>query len=114
MVCAGSKNPDEAFALCAYVGDPAAERILASEFGRVPARKSLWGYFTTLDNGLPPKNRKVIVDALDYAGTPPRFKDFRQFDSDLLAPLMTQLNLGQINAQQLVEQLTPKLQAVVG
>jgi multiple sugar transport system substrate-binding protein len=113
MVCAGSKNPDEAFALCAYVGDPPAERILATEFGRVPARKSLWDYFTTLDNGLPPKHRKVIVDALDYAGTPPRFKDFRQFDSDLLAPLMTQLNQGQINAQQLIEQLTPKLQAVV-
>ena len=81
-----SKNPDEAFAFCAHVANPASERTLAAEFGRVPARKSLWGYFTTLDNGLPPKNRKVIVDALEYAGTAPRFRDFREFDSNILAP----------------------------
>ena len=53
-----------------------------------------WGYFTTLDDGLPPKNRKVIVDALDYAGSAPRFRDFREFDSNILAPQMLRLNQG--------------------
>lgn len=42
MVCAGSKNPEEAFALCAFIGNPDSEKVLAAEFGRVPARKSLW------------------------------------------------------------------------
>ena len=113
MVCQGSKNPDEAFDLCWHLGNPASERTLASEFGRVPARKSLWDYFTTLDTATPPKSRKVIVDALDYAATAPRFRDFRQFDSSILAPLMLQLNEGKITAQQLVTDMTPKLEALV-
>jgi ABC-type glycerol-3-phosphate transport system substrate-binding protein len=113
MVCQGSKNPEEAFDLCWHIGNPASERILASEFGRVPARKSLWPYFTTLDNGLPPKNRKVIVDALDYAQSAPRFRDFREFDSRILAPLMAQLNEGKITGQQLVTDMLPKLEQLV-
>ena len=113
MVCAGSKNPDEAFSFAMYVGAPAAEKILAAEFGRVPARKSLWTYFTTLDNGLQPKNRKVIVDALDYARSAPRFRDFREFDSNIMSPLMTRLNQGQINAQQMIAEALPKLEALV-
>jgi multiple sugar transport system substrate-binding protein len=112
-VCAGSKNPDEAFAFCAHVANPASERTLAAEFGRVPARKSLWGYFTTLDDGLPPKNRKVIVDALEYAGTAPRFRDFREFDSNILAPQMLRLNQGEINAQQMIAEMLPRLEALV-
>ena len=113
MVCAGSKNPDEAFSLCAFIGNVDSEKVLAAEFGRVPARKSLWTHFTTLDNGLQPKNRKVIVDALDYAGSAPRFKDFREFDSNILAPQMRRLNLGEITGQQLVTEITPKLDALV-
>lgn len=113
LVCAGSKHPDEAFAFSLHVGDPAAEKILAAEFGRVPARKSLWSYFTSLDNGLPPKNRKVIVDALEYAGTAPRFRDFREFDSRVLAPQMTLLNEGTITAQQMIQDMVPKLEALV-
>lgn len=113
MICAGSKNPDEAFSLCMHIGNPASEKTLAAEFGRVPARKSLWTYFTGLDDGLPPKNRKVIVDALEYAGTAPRFKDFREFDSRVLAPQMTLLNEGTINAQQMIAEMLPKLEALV-
>jgi hypothetical protein len=113
MVCAGSKQPDEAFQLCLHVGNPASEKILAAEFGRVPARKSLWSYFTGLDNGLPPKNRKVIVDALDYAGSAPRFRDFREFDSNILAPQMALLNEGSITAQQMIQEMMPKLEALV-
>jgi hypothetical protein len=79
----------------------------------VPARKSLWGYFTTLDDGLPPKNRKVIVDALEYAGTAPRFRDFREFDSNILAPQMLRLNQGEINAQQMIAEMLPRLEALV-
>ena len=112
MVCAGSKNPDEAFTLCSFIGNVDSEKILAAEFGRVPARKSLWTYFTTLDNGLQPKNRKVIVDALEYAGSAPRFKDFREFDSNILAPQMRRLNLGEITGQQLVSEITPRLEAL--
>jgi multiple sugar transport system substrate-binding protein len=113
MVCAGSKSPDEAFAFSYFVANPAAEKILAAEFGRVPARKSLWSYFNTLDNGLQPKNRKTIVDALDYAGTAPRFRDFREFDSNILAPQMTLLNEGTITAQQMIQDMLPKLEALV-
>ncbi len=113
MVCAGSKNPDEAFALCAHAGNSASEKILASEFGRVPARKSLWTYFTELDNGMQPKSRKVIVDALDYAATAPRIKDFRQFDSQILAPQMKLLNEGSITAQQMITDMLPKLELLV-
>jgi multiple sugar transport system substrate-binding protein len=113
MVCAGSKNPDESFLFCLYAGNPASEKILATEFGRVPARKSLWSYFTTLDNGLPPKNRKVIVDALDYARTPPKIRDFRTFDSDIMSPAMDRLNKGEINAQQMISDVMPKLEALV-
>jgi multiple sugar transport system substrate-binding protein len=113
MVCAGSKSPDEAFAFSYFVADPASEKVLAAEFGRVPARKSLWSYFNTLDNGLQPKNRKTIVDALDYAGTAPRFRDFREFDSNILAPEMTLLNEGTITAQQMIQDMLPKLEALV-
>ena len=113
MVCNGGKNPDEAFAFCMFVGAPAAEKILAAEFGRVPARKSLWAYFTTLDNGLQPKNRKVIVDALDYARTPPRIRDFRAFDSDIASSAMTRLNRGEINATQMVGEVQEKLEVLV-
>ena len=112
-VCLGSKNPDEAVAFCMHVASPPSERILAAEFGRIPSRKSLWGYFTTLDTGLPPKNRKVIVDALDYAGNAPRFKDFREFDSRVLAPQMTLLNEGKITAQEMIQEMLPKLEALV-
>ena len=112
MVCAGSKNPDEAFALCSFIGNVDSEKILAAEFGRVPARKSLWTHFTTLDNGLQPKNRKVIVDALEYAGSAPRFRDFREFDTNILAPQMRRLNLGEITGQQLVSEITPRLEAL--
>ncbi|HEX2184594.1 MAG TPA: hypothetical protein VHN78_03695, partial [Chloroflexota bacterium] len=91
---------------------PDSERVLAAEFGRIPARKSLWSYFTGLDNGRPPKSRKVIVDALEYASSAPRFKDFREFDSRILAPRMTQLNEGQINAQQMITEMVPLLQAL--
>lgn len=113
MVCAGSKHPDEAFEFSLHVGSPASEKILATEFGRVPARKSLWPYFTGLDNGLPPKNRKVIVDALEYAGTAPRFRDFREFESRILAPQMALLNEGAITAQQMVQEMMPRLEALV-
>ena len=113
MVCNGSKNPDEAFSLCWFIGNPDSEKVLAAEFGRVPARKSLWTYFTTLDNGLPPKNRQVIVDALDYAGSAPRFRDFREFDSNILAPQMKRLNQGEITAQQMIAEMMPKLEALV-
>lgn len=113
MVCLGSKNPDEAFSLCSFIGNADSERALAVEFGRVPARKSLWTYFNTLDNGLPPKNRKVIVDALDYAGNAPRFRDFREFDSNILAPVMKRLNQGEITAQQMIAEMMPKLDALV-
>ena len=113
MVCAGSKNPEEAFSLCAFIGNADSEKVLAAEFGRVPARKSLWTHFTTLDNGLQPKNRKVIVDALDYAATAPRFKDFREFDSNILAPQMRRLNNGEITGQQLITEITPKLEVLV-
>jgi multiple sugar transport system substrate-binding protein len=113
MVAAGSKNPDEAFALCAFIANPDSERILAAEFGRVPSRKSLWSHFTMLDTGLPPRNRKVIVDALDYAGTAPRFRDFRRFDSTILAPQMARLNQGEINAQQMITEMLPQLEALV-
>ncbi|HEX2033378.1 MAG TPA: sugar ABC transporter substrate-binding protein [Chloroflexota bacterium] len=112
MVCAGSKNPDEAFALCLHIANPDSERVLAAEFGRIPARKSLWSYFIGLDNGRPPRSRKVIVDALEYASSAPRFKDFREFDSQILAPRMTQLNEGQINAQQMITEMVPLLQAL--
>ena len=110
MVCQGSKNPDEAFSLCWHIGNTASERTLSAEFGRVPARKSLWSHFTMLDNGLAPKNRKVIVDALEYAQSAPRFRDFREFDSRTLAPLMAQLNEGKITGQQLVTDMLPKLE----
>ena len=113
MVCQGAKAPDEAFAFCMHVGNPASEKILASEFGRVPARKSLWSYFTGLDNGLPPQNRKTIVDALDYAGSAPRFRNFREFDSNILAPQMLLLNEGTITAQQMLQDMQPKLEALV-
>lgn len=113
MVCKDGKNPDEAFGLCWFIGNADSEKVLAAEFGRVPARKSLWTYFTTLDNGLPPKNRKVIVDALDYAGSAPRFRDFREFDSNILAPLMKRLNLGEITAVQMIAEMMPKLEALV-
>jgi multiple sugar transport system substrate-binding protein len=113
MVCQGAKAPDEAFAFCMHVANPASEKILASEFGRVPARKSLWSYFTGLDNGLPPQNRKTIVDALDYAGSAPRFRNFREFDSNILAPQMLLLNEGTITAQQMLQDMQPKLEALV-
>jgi multiple sugar transport system substrate-binding protein len=113
MVCAGSKNPEEAFALCSHIGNVNSEKTLSTEFGRVPARKSLWTYFTGLDNGTNPKSRKVIVDALDYARTPPRIRDFREFDSNILQPAMNQLNAGTITATQMISDVTPKIDALL-
>jgi multiple sugar transport system substrate-binding protein len=113
MVCNGAKSPDEGFLFCMHVANAASEKILAAEFGRVPPRKSLWSYFTSLDTGLPPKNRKVIVDALDYARTAPRFRDFREFDSNVMSPAMTLLNQGTITAQQMIADVMPKLDALV-
>ena len=79
----------------------------------MPARKSLWTYFTGLDNGTAPKSRKLIVDALDYARTPPRIRDFREFDSNILQPAMNSLNAGTITAQQMLADVTPKIEALL-
>jgi hypothetical protein len=55
----------------------------------------------------------VIVDALDYAGTAPRFRDFREFDSNILAPQMVRLNQAEITAQQMITEMLPKLETLV-
>jgi multiple sugar transport system substrate-binding protein len=113
MVCAGSKHPDEAFSLAWHLGRPEAEKFLSAETGRIPALKSLAGFYTSLDGGLPPRNRKAILEALDYAQSAPPFRYFRDFTNVVLAPLMTALNQGTINAQEMVAQMTPQLEALV-
>ncbi len=112
MVLAGAKHPDEAFALAWHLGRPEAEKFLSAETGRIPALKSLASFYTALDNGLHPRNRKVIVEALDYAQSAPPFKLFREFTNVVLAPAMTALNRGEINAQQMITQMLPQLEAL--
>jgi len=90
-VHAGTKNPDEAWALLKFLLSPEALFIeIVKDQLNMPGRKSQANSKEYLSSGQPPKNIKVFVDGLPFLRPDPQATNWDEINAALtkeLAPL---------------------------
>jgi multiple sugar transport system substrate-binding protein len=84
-VYAGSRHPQEAYKLFKFLLSARSQAIMADKLDKMPSRLSvLQGSYAADNAGY---NRKVYVDALEYAQLPPNFPEYSQIEGLLQAEL---------------------------
>jgi multiple sugar transport system substrate-binding protein len=73
-VMAGTKHPTEAWALYRFLLSPHAQQVMAEKMEKMPSRTSVLK--GTYEQAKVAYNRKVFVDALDYAQPPPNIPEW--------------------------------------
>jgi multiple sugar transport system substrate-binding protein len=84
-VYSGSRHPQEAYKLFKFLLSARAQSIMADKLDKMPSRLSvLQGSYAS---GQSTYDRKVYVDALEYAQQPPNFPEYSQIEGLLQAEL---------------------------
>ncbi len=73
-ILAGSKHPQEAWMLYRFLLSPHAQQVMAERMEKMPSRTSVLK--GTYEQAKVAYNRKVFVDALDYAKPPPNIPEW--------------------------------------
>lgn len=102
----GSEHPDAAFKLIQFLMSAEAQRILMADSGMAPARKSIGYEFA---GEFPNYNAEVFVDAMQYAGPQPFFKNMGEV-MEYYTPAMEKiLELNDGDTAEILRDLTQKV-----
>lgn len=111
VVYKGTKVPDAAWEFVKCYTGPQLQSMIADLKASMPANKQALteSYATSFDGG------KTFADALAYAHLKPAFKGYNEFNTTLQDELDTKVfNDDQLTAKAALDEVTPKLQALLG
>jgi multiple sugar transport system substrate-binding protein len=111
VISQGTRSPDAAWEFVKCYTGPVMQAKIAALKASMPANKQVLAqqYATSFDGG------KTFADALAYAHLKPSFKGFNEFSSTLQDELDSKVfNEAQLTAKAALDEVTPKLQALLG
>jgi multiple sugar transport system substrate-binding protein len=111
VVYKGTKVPDAAWEFVKCYTGPELQSMIADLKASMPANKQALAqqYAPSFDGG------KTFADALAYAHLKPSFKGYNEFNTTLQDELDTKVfNDDQLTAKAALDEVTPKLQALLG